>query len=167
MPRIHLIEGPVGAGKSTFGARLGFELGAPRIDLDEWMVVLFSPDRPDSNFIGWYQECKRRCLEQIWRLTVELIEAGTSVVLELGLVARHDRDAFYERVDAADYALDVHVLQASAAVRRQRVRARNESGGGTFKMHVSDEIFELASRAWEAPDDREIEDRGIHFIESV
>jgi predicted kinase len=167
MPRIHLIEGPVGAGKSTFATRLGFEVGAPRIDLDEWMVVLFSPDRPDGDFVGWYQECKRRCLEQIWRLTVELIEAGTSVVLELGLVARHDRGAFYERVDAAEYALDVHVLQTPEAVRRQRVRERNQRGDGTFKMHVPDEIFELANRAWEAPDDREIEDRGIRFVESA
>lgn len=166
MSRIHLIEGPVGAGKSTFATRLGFDLSAPRIDLDEWMVTLFSPDRPETDFMPWYLECKRRCLEQIWRVTSELVESGTSAVLELGLVARNDRQAFYDRVDSAGYALDVHVLETPEAVRRQRVRARNQSGGGTFKMHVSDEIFELANRAWEAPDDREIEERGIRLVET-
>ena len=36
---IHLIEGPVGAGKSTFAARLSVAHEAPHLNLDEWIVT--------------------------------------------------------------------------------------------------------------------------------
>ena len=47
MARVHLIVGPVGAGKSTLAGQLGREHGAVRLILDEWMAALFSADRPD------------------------------------------------------------------------------------------------------------------------
>lgn len=36
MAKILLIEGPVGAGKSTFAAKLSKELAAPSLRLDAW-----------------------------------------------------------------------------------------------------------------------------------
>lgn len=164
MATLHLIEGPVGAGKSTFAQRLGFDLSAPRLDLDEWMVALFRPDRPEVDFMRWYLERKDRCLTQIWNVAWEIIESGCDCVLELGLISRADRAAFYERVDAADFKLDVYVVDAPEETRRQRVRERNQRQSGTFKMAVSDEIFDIANRAWEAPDEAECDERGIRIV---
>lgn len=164
MGTIHLIEGPVGAGKSTFALRLGHDLPAPRLDLDEWMVSLFRPDRPESDFMSWYLERKDRCLAQIWSVALEIIEAGSDCVLELGLVGRLDRTAFYQRADAADCKLAVYVIDAPEEDRRQRVRDRNRRHAGTFKMAVSDEIFEIANRAWEPPDEAECDARQIRIV---
>lgn len=50
MPRVHVIEGPVGAGKSTFAATLAPRVKGVHIALDEWFARLFSPDRPGGNF---------------------------------------------------------------------------------------------------------------------
>ena len=86
MATVHLIEGPVGAGKSTFAAELSRTRRAPHLNLDEWMVNLFSKDRPEDGFMPWYLERKDRCLEQIWRVTCDLVGAGCPVVMELGLV---------------------------------------------------------------------------------
>jgi len=166
MAILYLIEGPVGAGKSTYAGRLALSEGAVHLNLDEWMVNLFSRDRPAEGFMEWYAERKHRCIDQIWRVTERLLEAGTSTVLELGLVQRVARAHFYERVDVAGCALEVHALEAPLAIRRQRVRARNETGSGTYRMVVSDEIFELANRAWEPPDDAEREARQIREIVS-
>jgi predicted kinase len=166
MAKIHLIEGPVGAGKSTYATRLAAELGAPRLDLDDWFVTLFSPDRPADGFLDWYLDRKQRCLEQIWHVTEAILDVDPHVVLELGLVGRADRAGFYARVDAADHDLEVHLLDEPADVRRERVRARNRSHGATFKMAVPDEIFELADRAWEPPDDAEISARRIRLVRS-
>ena len=159
--KLHLIEGPVGAGKSTYAGRLALELGAAHMDLDDWMVRLFSPDRPEQDFMVWYQECKRRCLEQIWAVSLDLIEKHHSVVLELGLVQRVDREAFYARVDGAGLDMMVYLLDAPEDVRWQRVQRRNKEQGATFKMAVSQEIFQIANRAWQPPDDSEIQARGI------
>jgi predicted kinase len=164
MTVLHLIEGPVGAGKSTYAGKLALSEGAVHLNLDEWMVNLFSADRPAEGFMTWYAERKDRCIEQIWRVAERLLEADISAVLELGLVQRAARDHFYGRVDAAGHTLKVHVLDADVETRRQRVRLRNETGSGTYRMVVPDEIFELANRAWEAPDAAECEARDIHRV---
>jgi len=164
VPTIHLVEGPVGAGKSTFAAQLGLAHSAPRLILDEWMATLFRPDRPETDVVTWYLERKRRCIEQIWSLACDFVEAGTNVVLELGLIQRQDREELYGRVDAAGYELVVHVLDAPEAVRRERVRRRNVEQGSTFQMVVSDEIFERASGLWQPPDEGECAEREIRFV---
>ncbi len=164
---VFLVEGPVGAGKSTFAAQLGLTHAAPRLILDEWMVTLFRPDRPNIDLMQWYGERKQRCIEQIWRVTCDLIDTGTSAVLELGLVQCHARLDFYARIDAAEYPLRVYVLDAPRAVRRARVHARNHAQSGTFQMVVPDEMFESASDLWEPPDDLEIERRDIEFVSTA
>lgn len=166
MPTIHLIEGPVGAGKSTFAGRLSLELKVPHLNLDAWMVTLFAPDRPDEDFMAWYAACKGRCIEQIWAVACDLLDCGIDVILELGLVQRSDRDAFYARVDGTDYALKVTVLDTPLELRRQRVRERNTKASGTYRMSVSDEVFELADRFWESPDEAEIGARQIEVLSS-
>ena len=167
MATIHLIEGPVGVGKSTFAGRMSVSQGLPLLNLDEWMVNLFSPDRPSTDFMAWYAECKQRCLRQIWLVATELIETGHSVILELGLVQRNERQDFYDRVDAAGYELKLYVLDAPKALRKQRVLERNEQQGSTFRMTVSEEIFELADRAWEPLHEDEYQGREIQFIDTA
>ena len=164
MPVIHLVEGPVGSGKSTYAAKLGGEHAAPRLILDEWMATLFRADRPETDVMAWYMERKRRCIEQIWNVASDLIGTGSNVVLELGLIQRQDREDFYSRADAVGYPLKIHVLDAPRDVRRQRVRERNAVQGSTFSMVVPDEIFELASDLWQVPDEQECAQRNICFI---
>ncbi len=164
MPRIHLIEGPVGAGKSTFAFQLGQRHHAPHLNLDEWMATLFRPDRPETDHMIWYAERKERCTEQIWKVACEILETGSDVVLELGLVQRLARQSFYERVATAGYEMTVYLLDASRDVRRERVRERNRAQGATFAMVVPDEIFELASDLWEPLDERELRSIDVEFV---
>lgn len=163
MPTIHLLEGPVGAGKSTLAAALSARHDAPRFILDDWMAVLFRPDRPEVDLWPWYLERKQRCIELIWRLGDEALDRGQDVILELGLVRRAAREEFYQRVDAADRQLIIYLLDAPRELRRARVQERNERRGPTFAMPVPDAIFELASDAWEAPDERELAGREVRY----
>ncbi|NKC01665.1 MAG: AAA family ATPase [Pseudomonadales bacterium] len=164
MAKVTLIEGPVGAGKTTFAAKLGVQRGVPRLDLDEWMVSLFSPDRPETGFMPWYQDRKERCLEQIWRIALELLDADHDVILELGLVQLLDREEFYARVDGCDHDLEVFVLDVPFAERKARVMRRNDEQGMAFKMAVSEEIFQIANAAWQPPDEIETRDRNIQVV---
>jgi predicted kinase len=164
MPCIHLVIGPVGAGKSTYVRGLCAEHGALALNLDEWMARLFGPDRPGEGVMAWYVERTERCVDQIWSVTEGALAAGVDVVLEIGLIRRRDRESLYARVDAGAHDLAIHVLDAPREVRRARVQRRNAEQGATYVMHVPDEIFELASDMWEPPTPDEVEDRDVRFV---
>jgi predicted kinase len=164
MAHLHLVVGPPGAGKSTFALQLSRDHGAVRLTLDEWMSTLFSQDRPATGIVEWYIDHMERCIEQIWRLARNIIDVGTDVVLEIGLIQQRNRQRFYERVDAAGYDLTIYVLEASCELRRERVQERNCEKGVTFSMEVPPLIFELISARWEPPDEFECNGRDVRFI---
>ena len=159
--RLHLLIGPVGAGKSTFALGLAREHAALRLTLDAWLTVLFSPDRPQSGVIEWYGERAARCVDQIWSVASDVLALGTDVILEIGLLRRRERSAFYRRVETAGIELSVYVLDAPRDVRRQRVSERNRTQGTTFSMIVPPAIFELASDLWEPPEPDECRGRDV------
>ncbi|XXT17216.1 ATP-binding protein [Sorangium sp. So ce429] len=161
---IHLIVGPVGAGKSTFALQLCREQRAVRLNLDEWMTALFRPDRPESGVLEWYIERTERCIDQIWRLTERMLEVGTSVVLEIGLIRRDHRERFYERVDAGGHPMTIHVLDAPRDLRRERVLRRNQQKGDTFSMVVPPDFFEFASDMWQPLDEPERDGRDVRIV---
>ncbi|HVW29791.1 MAG TPA: AAA family ATPase [Polyangiaceae bacterium] len=161
---IHLVIGPIGAGKSTFALGLARQHGAVRFTLDDWMTRLFSPDRPDSGLVEWYVERAARCIEQIWSLAMRVVDAGLPAIFEIGLLQRHERELFYERAAERDCALTVHVVDAARDVRRERVMKRNETKGETFAMIVPPALFELASDRWEPPDADECAGRAVRFV---
>ena len=131
------------------------------------MTRLFSPDRPDSGVVAWYVERAGRCLDQIWAVAASLVDAGTSVVLEIGLIQRRDRERLYRRVDAAGYELTVYVVEAPRDLRRERVEQRNQERGPTFSMVVPPQVFEMASDMWEPPERGECRGRDVRFIGSA
>lgn len=166
MARVHMVEGPVGAGKTTFAAELGKKHRAPRLILDDWFANLFSPDRPAEGVMEWYAIRKERCLSRLWKMASDIVDAGHDVVLEFGLIDRASRLRLYSLVSAARYDLTVYVLDAPREVRRERVRARNRDKGATHSMDVPDHIFDIASNLWEPFDDAEIALRDVRFIVS-
>lgn len=167
-PRIHLVIGPVGAGKSTLVRQLVQQHRAVPLNLDDWMATLFSADRPDTaDVMAWYVPRTLRCLEQIWKTAKAVLDAGGNVVLEVGLIQQHQRDAFYARMGPWAETMVVYVLDAPREVRRERVLRRNAEQGETFSMVVPPHIFELASDLWQPPGEAECAERSVVFVPIV
>ncbi len=164
MPMVHLIEGPVGAGKSTFAASLAARSGGAHIALDAWFAQLFSPDRPAGDVIPWYVERKERLLALIWAHSQAVLASGVDVILELGLIQRQPRRAFCRRVLDAGVDLVMYELDAPRDLRRVRVQRRNVEQGATFSMVVPDPIFELASDLWEPADESERDEYAVERV---
>lgn len=161
MNQIHFIEGPVGAGKSTYAKALAKSGGFTHIALDEWFVRLYSPDRPAGNFVPWYVARKDRLIEVILSYARTVL-ATNSIALELGLIQQGPRLALLRQLQEEGVPFCVHVLDAPKSVRRERVQRRNTEQGETFSMVVPDDIFEIASSMWEEPD--EFEQEEFEFI---
>lgn len=140
MPMLHIIEGPVGAGKTTYAIDLGYQLGTPPLVLDAWMATLFRADRPEKEFWNWYAERKVRCIAQILSTAKGLLGYGHDAIVELGLLKRHERLELYSQFEATGFAYCVHLIDASRDERLRRVRLRNQTKGATFTMHITDAV---------------------------
>lgn len=152
---LHLVVGPVGAGKSTFARDAAKRRSAIFLDLDAWMVRLYGQDvRPSDNVVGWYLERRERVRELLWDTTLDITATGTDVLLEIGLVSLAEREAFYAKAQDEDLALTVYCVDAPRDVRRERVSQRNDSAGELTQI-VPMEFFERASDAWEPPSSAE------------
>lgn len=152
---LHLLIGPVGAGKSTYAQRRVAASPAVFLDLDSWMVRLFGGDpRPSDGVLEWYLERRQRCRDVMWDATQSVLRAGSDVFLEIGLLSRAEREAFYQDVRTAEVTLRVYLLDAPRSVRRERVALRNQSGA-PFTQQVPPAFFERASDAWEPPTETE------------
>jgi predicted kinase len=155
MATVHLIFGPVGAGKTTFGRALAAERKCAFFCLDEWMAALFMMDAPTPISLDWALPRTQRCEQQIWNVARQLLALGTDVVLELGFFTREQRTRMRELAATAGLAVDVHVLDVPREVRRERVRARNR-GSATLTVEVDDAMFDWAEHYYEPLDETEL-----------
>ena len=159
MATVHLIFGPVGAGKTTYGRKLAASANAVFFCLDEWMATLFMMDAPAPLTLEWALPRTERCERQIWSVAQQAMERGLDVVLELGFFTRDQRARM--RALAAGAPIEVHVLDVPCEVRRERVRERNR-GSATYTVEVDDATFDWAEGYYQALTDDEL--RGARVI---
>lgn len=153
---LHVIFGPSGAGKSTYAKQLARSEPAVHFAIDEWMARLFAADMPEPLEFEWMMARVERCEAQIWSVAASTMAAGTSVVLDLGLMRKTDRARVAEIAEACELPLQFHFVTASSDVRRARVLERNEVRGETFSIDVSPDMFDFIEGVYEAPDAQEL-----------
>ncbi|MGZ3377937.1 MAG: AAA family ATPase [Phenylobacterium sp.] len=154
---LNLVFGPIGAGKTTYAHALARREGAVAFVLDEWGVRLFGPDVDGPLDFGWMLERLARCNALIWSTAASVLAAGTSVVLDLGLMRREQRERIRKLAEDAGLSVQWHFVDAPQAVRRARVAGRNEAKGETFARETPPEMFDLIEAMYEAPTPAELE----------
>src|SRR5216683_2960524 len=83
-PRLIIVCGLPGSGKTTHAKLLQARLGAIRLSPDEWM---------DALALDLYDEARRENVEALqWRLGQELLALGLTVIIEWGTWGRSERD---------------------------------------------------------------------------
>ncbi len=116
-PRLILMCGLPGLGKTTLARRLAPEARAVRLSPDEWKHDLG---------IDYYDEDARVRLEaRLWRLAQELLTFGQAVILENGFWAREERDELRRAGRTLGVAVELHYLQASVPELWRRLELRN------------------------------------------
>ncbi len=161
MATIHLLYGPVGSGKTTYGRALAAERKAVFFCVDEWMAALFMMDAPTPLTLDWALPRTERCDQQIWAVARQLIALGVDVVLELGFFKREQRARVRALIADAGAEAAVHLLEVPRDVRRERVRRRNQ-GSATFTVEVDDAMFDWAEAYYEPVGEDEL--RGARVV---
>jgi predicted kinase len=154
---LHVIFGPSGAGKSTYAKALARKEPAVHFAIDEWMARLFAPDMPEPVEFEWMMARVERCEAQIWSTAAAVMATGASVVLDLGLMRRSDRQRVAEIARACELPLQFHFVTAPAEVRRARVLERNRNRSETFAVEVTPDMFAFIERVYEEPDADELQ----------
>jgi predicted kinase len=151
MPTMHLICGPVGAGKTTYALRLIQEHSAIHFSIDDWMTTLFWSDAPKPPSLDWALERTRRCDRQILRMSAQLARIGVDAVADLGFMKREHRESFRHDAAALGFQVQLHVVEADVGQRRQRVQKRNTHAREALSVEVPDDIFDWAETWYEPP----------------
>ena len=151
MPPIHLITGNVGAGKSTYAARLAADERAHVIAVDEWMRVLFHADQPDPPSYDWAIERTRRIDVAAVTEATRLAALGVPVILDLGFFAREHRDRVRSAIVAAGGSSVTHILNVPAEERWRRVERRNRERPVGWQFDLDRATFEVCEGLYEPP----------------
>ena len=158
MPAVlNVIFGPCGAGKTTYAHAFARREKAVAFILDDWMARMFGPDMPEPLQYEWMLERVARCEAQIWSVAAGVLATGTSVILDIGLMRKADRERVREIAEGAELELRWHFVDAPQEVRRARVAGRNEVRGEGFAIEVSPDMFEFIEGVYEAPEPDELQ----------
>ncbi len=143
MAIIHMISGPVGVGKTTYSIKLATKLNAVRFSIDDWLTPLFFADNPEPVSYEWAVERAIRCEKRIAGVSFDVLKTGADVIWDLGCMELDQRERLYTMAQDTPYAIRLHVLEAPADLRRERVRHRNVKKTDGYVMDVTDEMIDF------------------------
>jgi predicted kinase len=142
-PRLFVVCGLPGAGKTTYAKKLEARFHAIRFCPDEWMEDLA---------LDLYAEHSRARMETLqWKLAQSLLARGVAVVIEWGTWGRHERDTLRLRARELGAAVELHYLTAPPDVLYERVRQR-----GRKNPPITREDIVRWAETFEAPTPEEI-----------
>lgn len=153
---LHVVFGPSGAGKTTYAHAFARREKAVAFILDDWMARLFGPDMPQPLEYEWMIERVNRCEAQIWSVAAGVLATGTSVIFDIGLMRKADRERVREIAEGAELPLQFHFVTAPQEHRRARVAERNVVRGEGFAIEVTPELFDFIEGVYEPPEPAEL-----------
>lgn len=121
-PRVHLLCGLVGAGKTTYARQLAAELPAVRFSLDEWMLRLYPYRYDDPEYVAHLDTCQ----DLIWDVAGQVLALGHDVVLDWNQWSRDRRSQCRQRAEAAGYGVLLHHLDVPVETAIARAVARGD-----------------------------------------
>ncbi len=153
---IHLIVGNTGSGKTTYSNELRKKTNGVIFSIDKWNNILFLADKNPADGLEWFLERIDRAEKMILDLVMQLENAKTDSILDLGLSKFEHREKFRKFAKLNSYELTIHFLDIPKETRLNRVMKRNADKGETFEFEVSKDNFDFMENWFERPTELEM-----------
>ncbi|MDN3516795.1 AAA family ATPase [Aquisalimonas lutea] len=160
-PRLVLMHGLSGSGKSTVARALVERLAAIRVrsDVERKRLLDLDADARTGAGVGqgpYDRATSERTYRRLEERAGQLLRAGCSVVVDAASLRRDERDRFRALAEAAGIPFTVVACQAPENVLRERIRARQQAGRDPSEADTT--VLDHQLRAAELPDADELPD---------
>ena len=145
--RLVVITGLPGSGKTNLATKLARSMPAVRMCPDDWMM---------SSGIDLWNDGVRSRIEQFQlHLALDLLCAGSNVVIEWGVWAREEREALRDAARAIGAAVELRYVSAPIDELWRRIVERDLAGRWGSRSITRSELEEW-SETYEPPTDEEL-----------
>lgn len=152
MGTMHIICGKAASGKTTLARELAVQHAAVLFCEDEWLTLLGA----DIVTLADYVRHATRLRAALAPHATQLLRLGTSIVLDFAGNTPKDRAWARAIFEAAGAEHRLHVIEASDALCRARLRLRNATKPqGLYYGEVSEALFDAVTRHFVPPSDEE------------
>jgi predicted kinase len=152
MATLHFICGKAASGKTTLARTLAAQQRAALFVEDEWLTLLEAQIATLADFV----QHARRLRAALAPHATQLLEIGTSVVFDFAGNTPEDRAWVRSIFESAGAEHMLHVIVASDALCKSRLRLRNATKPeGLYHGAVSETRFDEVTRYFVPPADEE------------
>ncbi|NRA86646.1 MAG: ATP-binding protein [Rhizobiales bacterium] len=154
---LHLIIGNTGAGKTTYARKLKQQNRGIIFSIDQWNKDLFFADKQPDDGLNWFLERIERAETIIKSLIIQLENAGTDSILDLGFAKYSHRLSFLNFIQQHKFKHQIHYLKIDSETRFNRITKRNNEKGAAFQFEVFEQDFNFMESWFELPQNTELQ----------
>lgn len=147
MPKVYLIHGFIGSGKTTFAKQLELKTKAKRFTPDEIIA-----ERYGSNLsIQEIRNANLTVKDEIWKEVEKLAKENKDIILDYGLWKKQQRIDIVNKVKELGATPIFYEVTCNLETMRNRALNRNEDGN----INITADRYDLYHQRFEPMDDDE------------
>ena len=155
--KVIAVCGKICSGKTYYARQLRKKENAVILSCDELTKALFDNDLGDK-----HDEMSLRIWDYLKAKSVELVNAGCTVILDWGFWTAKDRQSFTEFYRTHNITCEWHYIDVDDRTWRMNIEERNHrvsSGDGGSDYYLDEGLMSKLLSRWEEPSEEEIDVR--------
>lgn len=154
MAKVMLICGKIASGKSVYAERIKKEANAVMLSVDELVLSVLGSELGDR-----HDEITSRVQAYFFEKSVEIVQAGSNVLLDWGFWTKEKRAAARAFYDSRGIESEMHYIDTPERVWRRNIELRNQAvlAGETSAYFVDEGLMQKLASLFETPAKEEID----------